>query len=82
MIEYLLECGASVDTISASTWLEPSELIPGYTMDMMMLSNSGGQTALNVAQIWGDMELERFLISKSANQSIQPVNTERVEEYR
>jgi hypothetical protein len=47
VIEYLLDLGAPIDTMSASTWMEPSSFNTGFTRDREMLMNSGGQTALN-----------------------------------
>lgn len=82
VMEYLLDLGAPIDTMSASTWADPSSFVAGFTLEQYMLVNAGGQTALNVAQISGDMVLAEFLLSKGANPAIEPLNKEPVEEFQ
>jgi hypothetical protein len=81
VIEHLLGPGESIDTMSVSTWRRPDYFTNELTVDQFMLMHAGGQTALNVAQISGDMALAEFLISKGADPNIQPVDNEFVEEF-
>lgn len=82
VMEYLLDLGAPINTMSASTWTDPSTFIAGFTLEDFMLTNSGGQTAFNIAQISGDTVLAEFLLGRGANPDIEPINKKLVTEFR
>jgi ankyrin repeat protein len=81
VIEWLLDLGASIDAMSASTWKSRQDFRGESAFNDFMLRNLGGRTALNVANLSGDAPLAAFLIGKGANGEIQPVNQRLVEEF-
>ena len=81
VIEYLLNIGADINTMAASTWMPLEEYSSSFDLNAYMTINAGGQTALNVAKISGDNTLAKFLLDRGADPTIQPVNREPIEEF-
>jgi len=67
--------------MAGSTWMSPDEYYSGFDLEDYMTTHAGRQTALNVANISGDIALSKFLLSKGADPSIQPVHMDLIEEF-
>ncbi|KAF2395887.1 hypothetical protein EJ06DRAFT_560353 [Trichodelitschia bisporula] len=89
VIEWLLERGAGIDVMAKESWKKPEEV--EETMESTygpivltfdhFLEADGGQTAFNVARIWGDRELEGFLLARGADPQIEAVRKEKILEF-
>jgi len=85
VIHYLLQKGALINALAASTWYPESkwrEYNEITTLEAHMKKNQGGQTALHIAQISGHQAMVAFLMQNGADSSVKPLKTTRIIEDR
>ena len=75
VIEYLLDQGAGIDAVAASTWNceKRLQMEEQFSTAHYYQVADGGQTALHIAQRAENKELVEFLLSRGADPSIQPI---------